>query len=82
MSSLRSNLSPVPELAIDLERGGGALRRQIEASIRQRIRSGALLAGVALPRGGLIFGYSNLGERAIADGITRLARAVSTVART
>ena len=28
-------------------------------------------------RGGLIFGYSNLNERAITDGITRLARAVS-----
>jgi GntR family transcriptional regulator/MocR family aminotransferase len=43
-------LSPVSELAIDLERdGGGPLHRQIEASIRQRIRSGALPAGVALP---------------------------------
>jgi len=43
-------LSPVSELAIDLERkGGDALHRQIEASIRQRIRSGALPAGVALP---------------------------------
>jgi GntR family transcriptional regulator/MocR family aminotransferase len=46
----RTNLSPVSELAIDLDRnGGGALHRQIEASIRQRIRSGALPAGVALP---------------------------------
>jgi GntR family transcriptional regulator / MocR family aminotransferase len=43
-------LSPVSELMIDLDRdGGGALRRQIETSIRQRIRSGALPAGVALP---------------------------------
>jgi GntR family transcriptional regulator/MocR family aminotransferase len=43
-------LSPVSELAIDLDRnGGGALHRQIEASVRQRIRSGALPAGVALP---------------------------------
>jgi GntR family transcriptional regulator/MocR family aminotransferase len=43
-------LSPVSELAIDLERNGeDALHRQIEASIRQRIRSGALPAGVALP---------------------------------
>jgi len=43
-------LSPVSELAIDLDRtGGGALHRQIETSIRQRIRSGALPAGVALP---------------------------------
>ena len=50
MSSLRTNLSPVSELAIDLDRNGGdALHRQIEASIRQRIRSGALPGGVALP---------------------------------
>jgi GntR family transcriptional regulator / MocR family aminotransferase len=50
MPSLRTNLSPVSELAIDLDRdGGGALHRQIETSIRQRIRSGALPAGVALP---------------------------------
>jgi GntR family transcriptional regulator/MocR family aminotransferase len=43
-------LSPVSELAIDLDRNDGdALHRQIEASIRQRIRSGALPAGVALP---------------------------------
>ncbi len=50
MSSLSTNLSPVSELAIDLDRNGGdALHRQIEASIRQRIRSGALPAGVALP---------------------------------
>src|SRR5579859_4364722 len=48
--SSRTNLSPVSELAIDLDRrGGDALHRQIEASIRHRIRSGALPAGVALP---------------------------------
>ena len=50
MSGLRTNLSPVSELAIDLDRNGGdALHRQIETSIRQRIRSGALPADVALP---------------------------------
>ena len=50
MSDLRTNLSPVSELAIDLDRNGGdALHRQIEASIRHRIRSGTLPAGVALP---------------------------------
>jgi GntR family transcriptional regulator / MocR family aminotransferase len=50
VSSLSTNLSPVSELAIDLDHNGGdALHRQIEASIRQRIRSGALPAGVALP---------------------------------
>ncbi len=49
VSSLGTNLSPVSELAIDLDRNGGdALHRQIEASIRQRIRSGVLPAGVAL----------------------------------
>ncbi len=31
------------------------------------------------PRGGLIFGYSNLSERLIADGVTRLAQAVSSI---
>jgi len=46
----KANLSPVSELAIDLDRSGGeALHSQIEASIRERIRSGALPAGVALP---------------------------------
>src|SRR5215475_6881081 len=50
MSVSRTNLSPVSELAIDLDRTGtDALHRQIEASIRERIRSGALPAGVALP---------------------------------
>ena len=50
VSNLSTNLSPVSELAIDLDRNGGdALHRQIEASIRQRIRRGALPAGVALP---------------------------------
>ena len=50
MTGLGTNLSPVSELAIDLDRNGGdALHRQIEASIRGRIRSGALPAGVALP---------------------------------
>ena len=45
-----TNLSPVSELAIDLDRNGGiALHRQIEVSIRERIRSGALPAGIALP---------------------------------
>ena len=43
-------MSPVSELVVDLDRDGGdALHRQIEASIRERIRSAALPAGVALP---------------------------------
>jgi len=46
-------------------------------------RQGVAIAGVTpyrlspTPRCGLIFGYSNLNERAIAAGITRLARAVA-----
>ena len=46
-------------------------------------REGVAVAGVSpyrlAPgrRGGLIFGYSNLNERAITDGIARLSRAVS-----
>src|SRR5262249_61990510 len=48
-------------------------------------REGVAVAGVSpyrlspAPRRGLIFGYSNLNERAITDGITRLARAVSNL---
>jgi GntR family transcriptional regulator/MocR family aminotransferase len=50
VSVSRTNPSPVSELAIDLDRGGGdALHRQIEASLRARIRSGALPPGIALP---------------------------------
>jgi GntR family transcriptional regulator/MocR family aminotransferase len=50
VSLSRTNLSPVSELAINLDRNGGdALHRQLEASIRDRIRSGALPAGIALP---------------------------------
>jgi GntR family transcriptional regulator / MocR family aminotransferase len=46
----RTNLSPVSELAIELDRDGDeALHRQIEVAIRERIRSGALPAGIALP---------------------------------
>jgi DNA-binding GntR family transcriptional regulator len=38
-------LSPVSELAIDLDRRGGALYRQIKTSIRPQIRSGAVPTG-------------------------------------
>src|SRR4051812_14303369 len=48
--SSRTNPSPVTVLSIDLDRGArDALHRQIETSLRDRIRSGALPAGVALP---------------------------------
>src|SRR6516165_11419250 len=50
MSSPRTNLSPVSELVVELDRtAGDALHRQIEASIRERIRSGSLSAGITLP---------------------------------
>jgi GntR family transcriptional regulator/MocR family aminotransferase len=50
VTTSKANLSPVSELAIDLDRSSGeALHSQIEASIRERIRSGALPGGVALP---------------------------------
>jgi GntR family transcriptional regulator/MocR family aminotransferase len=50
VTTSKANLSPVSELAVDLDRSSGeALHSQIEASIRERIRSGALPSGVALP---------------------------------
>ncbi len=50
MARSGTNLSPVSELVIELDRGDGeALHRQIETSIRERIRSGVLSRGVALP---------------------------------
>jgi GntR family transcriptional regulator/MocR family aminotransferase len=48
-------------------------------------REGVAVAGLSsyrlspAPRGGLIFGYSNLNQQAIADGITRLAQAISSL---
>jgi GntR family transcriptional regulator / MocR family aminotransferase len=48
-------------------------------------REGVAVAGVSpyrlspAPRGGLIFGYSNLEERQIVDGVARLARAVAAI---
>jgi GntR family transcriptional regulator/MocR family aminotransferase len=43
-------LSPVSELVVELDRTAGeALHRQIESSIRGRIRSGSLPAGITLP---------------------------------
>jgi GntR family transcriptional regulator/MocR family aminotransferase len=45
-----TNLSPISELVIELDRSSGeALHHQIETSIRERIRTGALPGGVALP---------------------------------
>jgi GntR family transcriptional regulator/MocR family aminotransferase len=56
-----------------------------QAVIAAAAREGVAVAGVTPYRlaasspGGLIFGYSNLSERAIADGIARLARAIASV---
>jgi GntR family transcriptional regulator / MocR family aminotransferase len=55
------------------------------AVIEAASAEGVAVAGVtpyrlaASERGGLIFGYSNLSEREIADGVTRLGRAVAAV---
>lgn len=50
MSRSGTNSSPVSELVIELDRNSAqALHRQIEASIRERIRSGVLPASIALP---------------------------------
>jgi GntR family transcriptional regulator / MocR family aminotransferase len=56
-----------------------------ETVIQAAARAGVAVAGVSpyrlspRPRGGLIFGYSNLNERQITDGVTRLARAISSL---
>jgi GntR family transcriptional regulator / MocR family aminotransferase len=56
-----------------------------ETVIAAAARDGVAVAGVSphrlspAGRGGLIFGYSNLNERQIADGVTRLARAISSL---
>jgi DNA-binding transcriptional MocR family regulator len=48
-------------------------------------REGVAVAGLTVfrlspgSRGGLIFGYSDLNERKIAEGVMRLARAVSSL---
>ena len=53
------------------------------AVIEAAATEGVAVAGVApyrlapSTRGGLIFGYSNLSERKIADGVARLGRAVA-----
>jgi GntR family transcriptional regulator / MocR family aminotransferase len=55
------------------------------AVIAAAAREGVAVAGVTpyrlspAPRGGLIFGYSDLNERTITDGVTRLTQAVSSL---
>jgi len=56
-----------------------------ETAIAAAAREGVAVGGVSPYRlsraepGGLIFGYSNLNERQIADGVRRLARALASV---
>ena len=75
-AGIAAGLHLVAWLPADLEEG-----TVIEAAARE----GVAVAGLSpyrlspAPRGGLIFGYSNLNQRAIADGIMRLARAVSSL---
>ena len=94
--SLSTNSSPVAELLIDLKRDGGvALHRQIESSIRARIRSGALPIGAVLPptralaaelgvsRGVVVEAYAQLVAGGYltsrSGGYTRVARAATRV---
>ena len=55
------------------------------AVVEAAAREGVAIAGISpfrlspSPRGGLIFGYSDLDERAIEDGVIRLTRALSTL---
>ena len=53
----------------------------IAAAAREGVAVAAVLPYRLSPaaRGGLIFGYSNLTERQIAEGVTRLGRAVAAV---
>jgi GntR family transcriptional regulator/MocR family aminotransferase len=98
MRASRTNSSPVSELAIDLDRGGAdALHRQIEGSLRERIRSGALPAGIALPptrtlaaelgvsRGVIVEAYAQLVAEGYltsrSGGYTQVASAASAALR-
>src|SRR5690242_2851702 len=75
-AGIAAGLHLVAWLPEDLEEG---------AVIAAAAREGVAVAGVApyrlspAPRGGLIFGYSDLHEHAITDGIRRLARAIDSV---
>jgi GntR family transcriptional regulator/MocR family aminotransferase len=66
-------LSPVSELAIDLDRAGTeALHHQIEASLRERIRSGALPAGVALPASRRLAGDLGVSRGVVVEAYAQL----------
>src|SRR5689334_5497759 len=69
----RTNSSPVSVLAIDLDReAGDALHRQIETSLRDRIRSGALPAGVALPASRLLAGELGVSRGVVVEAYAQL----------
>jgi GntR family transcriptional regulator/MocR family aminotransferase len=68
-----TNLSPVSELAIELHRGGGEpLHRQIETSIRERIRSGVLPGGVSLPPSRSLAGELSVSRGVVVEAYAQL----------
>jgi GntR family transcriptional regulator / MocR family aminotransferase len=70
----RTNPSPVSVLAIDLDRDSGdALHRQIETSLRDRIRSGVLPAGVALPASRVLAGELGVSRGVVVEAYAQLA---------
>src|SRR3954451_9661211 len=72
--SSRTNPSPVSVLAIDLDReAGDALHRQIGTSLRDRIRSGALPAGVALPPSRVLAGELGVSRGVVVEAYAQLA---------
>ena len=73
MTASRTNSSPVSELALDLDRQGtDALHHQIEALIRERIRSGALPAGVALPPSRTLAGDLGVSRGVVVEAYAQL----------
>src|SRR6476661_3566056 len=69
----RTNSSPVSVVAIDLDReAGDALHRQIETSLRDRIRSGALPAGVALPASRVLAGELGVSRGVVVEAYAQL----------
>ena len=68
-----TNLSPVADLLISLNRDDGdALHRQIEASIRERIRSGALPGGAALPPSRTLAGELGVSRGVVVEAYAQL----------
>jgi len=73
MAVSSTNLSPVAELLISLNRDDGdALHRQIEASIRERIRAGALPGGAALPPSRTLAGELGVSRGVVVEAYAQL----------